>query len=125
MANVKKAIDNGQTDESLLEKLRSKPMRAPTILVVVASIQPHEKVPEVEQLLSAGASAQMMMVAAHAQGIGAIWRSGSLMFRQEMRDGLGLANNDQIIGFLYLGKKKAEKPVPEHNPTNFLHVWRG
>jgi len=125
MVDVKTAIEGERLDSGLTEKLLSKPLRAPTIIVVIAHIQQHEKVPEIEQLLSAGASAQMMMTAAHAQGVGAIWRSGALMFRREMRAGLGLDSQDQIVGFLYLGTAAAAKPLAESNTTDFVKRWQG
>jgi len=125
MVRSKEAADKGPISPELAAKLVSKPLRAPTILVVAASIQKHDKVPEIEQVLSAGASAQMMMTAAHAQGVGAIWRSGSLMFTSEMRKGLNLANTDQIVGFIYLGTPKAAKPVPALKPEDFLVRWTG
>lgn len=125
MADVKRAMSGGKIDVAMAEKMKSKPLRAPTIIVVVARIMPHDKVPKIEQILSAGASAQMMMVAAHAQGIGAIWRSGSLMFRPEMHTGLGLNETDQIIGFLYMGTPRTSKPLTTPNPNDFVELWQG
>jgi len=125
MADVKAEIDGAPLSEELKKSIEKKPLRAPTIIVVVASITEHPKVPEIEQVLSAGASAQMMMTAAHAQGIGAIWRSGALMFHPKMHSGLGLEKNDQIIGFLYLGTTKKAKRLPEYDPNNFVQIWAG
>lgn len=125
MVKAKEAADNHPVSPTLAAKLETKPLRAPTILVVVAAIKKHEKVPEIEQILSAGAAAQMMMTAAHAQGLGAIWRSGSMMFTSEMRQGLGLAETDRIVGFIYLGTAKAEKPLPTLNTRDFLKRWTG
>ena len=125
MAEVKATIDGAPLSEELAAKLSAKPLRAPTIIVVVAKVIAHPKIPEIEQVLSAGASAQMMMTAAHAQGIGAIWRSGALMFHEKMRSGLGLVQTDQIVGFLYLGKPKITKPLAERDPADFVEVWSG
>lgn len=125
MVKAKEAADKRLISPELAAKLESKPLRAPTILVVVASIQKHEKVPEIEQVLSAGAAAQMMMTAAHAQGVGAIWRSGSMMFTSEIRQGLNLAETDQIVGFIYLGMPKAAKPLPARDVSDFLERWTG
>lgn len=123
MVEVKSAIDGQKLDDEFADLLRKKPLRAPTIIIVAAKITPHPKVPEIEQLLSAGASAQMMMTAAHAQGVGAIWRSGSIMFHEKMRSGLGLNPEDHIVGFLYLGKPKIVKPLPSYAPEDFVEVW--
>lgn len=125
MVTSKEAADQKPLDSDLADKIRKKPMRAPTIVAVVAKIQIHDKVPEVEQLLSAGAASQMMMTAAFAQGVGAIWRSGSMMFRAEMRAGLGLAETDQIVGFIYLGTPKVNKPCSQLNPDDFTRQWQG
>ena len=123
MAEVKFAIDEFKTDKKTLDKIRQKPMRAPTIIAVVARITEHDKVPEIEQILSAGASAQMMVTAAFAQNLGAIWRSGSLMFRAEMREGLSLRETDRIVGFIYIGTPKTLKPLPNLDPEDFVKHW--
>ncbi|MBT8114592.1 MAG: nitroreductase family protein [Arenicella sp.] len=125
MAKVKRTMDGDHLDPDLDAKLRDKPFRAPTIVAVIAHLVEHEKVPEIEQLYSAAASAQMMMVAAHAQNVGAIWRSGALMFHTEMQRGLGLASNEQLVGFLYMGTAKVVKPVPQLDPTDFVREWSG
>ena len=119
----KAAADGVPLPDELAAKLKTKPFRAPTIIAVAAHICDHPKVPEIEQLLSAGASAQMMMTAAHALGVGAIWRSGSPMFTQKMRAGLGFDNEDQLIGFLYLGTPKATKALPDLDPADFLRTF--
>jgi len=125
MVKTRTAMDGKKPDAALEKKLLSKPLRAPSIIVVVAKITEHDKVPEIEQVLSAGAAAQMMMIAAHAQGLGAIWRSGGLMFRPEMRDGLGLNKRDQIVGFLYVGTPQKAKQLPELDPADFVEIWEG
>ena len=125
MAKAKEAADQRPISPELKAKIQSKPMHAPTILVVVAAIKEDPKVPELEQILSAGAAAQMMMTAAHAQGVGAIWRSGSLMFTDEIGEGLDLPKNDKIVGFIYLGTPKITKPLPTHQVNDFLVRWTG
>lgn len=90
-------------EPAAIEKLRAKPLRAPLILVCISSYKPHPKVPEIEQDLSAGAATQNMLLAAFAQGLGAMWRTGSLAYSEVVKDGLGLSDNEKIIGFLYIG----------------------
>ncbi len=124
MVSVKEKMQgNIECLEEEKQKLMSKPFRAPVIIAVVADIKPHEKVPEIEQLLSAGAAAQMMMTAAYAQGLGAIWRSGSLMFEASMHTGMGLKEGQKLVGFLYIGQIKACKRLPELDPKDFVQTW--
>lgn len=94
-----------------VEKARKAPLRAPLVITVVARIQPHDKVPPLEQQLSAGCAVMAMQMAAQAQGFGGIWRSGWFIFDRLIHQGLGLNESDQIVGFLYLGTP-ATTPKP-------------
>ena len=123
LAQVQASVDGQPLEPTRLEKIKSKPLRAPMVVVVVANVTEHPKVPEIEQVLSAGAAAQMMMVAAHAQGIGAIWRSGQLMFHPATKQGLGLQPSDQIVGFIYLGTPVTQKPISPANAEHFVTYW--
>jgi len=119
--------ENPDLDEEARQKELAKPLRAPNIIVVVARIRPDIKVPNVEQLLSAGGAAQMMMVAAHAQGIGAIWRTGAAAYSKSVHEDLGLSpeDGDQIVGFLYLGTTVSSKQLDDFNLDNIVSRWPG
>ncbi len=106
------------------EKIRSKPMRAPMVIVTIAVHKEHPKVPMFEMDLSAAAATQNMLLAAHAQGVGAMWRTGSMAFDRNVAAGLGLAENEKIIGFLYLGTALGEtRNVILENPADFFTEW--
>ena len=75
------ALDKPDFSEADAERLRGKALRAPLLIVVAARVQEHPKVPEIEQLLSAGCAAMNMLTACHALGYGAIWRTGSLVYK--------------------------------------------
>ena len=60
-----------------LQRERDKAMRAPVIVVVAATDHRAHKIPEVEQLGSAAAAAENIMLAANAQGFGAMWKTGA------------------------------------------------
>jgi len=81
---------------------RSKPNRAPTIIVVAAHITPG-KIPEVEQLLAVGAATQNMCLAAEALGFGSMWKTGQAAYDCKIKEVLGLKDEDHIVAFLYLG----------------------
>ena len=97
-------VKNPQIDEEALTKARNKPLRAPMIIVSIACLSDHPKVPQVEQIITAGAAANNIVTAAFALGLGAYWRTGSPAFDETVKSGLGLADNEQITGFIYLGK---------------------
>ncbi len=107
-----------------LERERQKPLRAPLILVVAAHITPTPKIPPVEQLLSAGAAAQNIMLACHAMGFGAMWKTGAPAYDPGVKEALGLAATDEIAGFLYIGTPTAlPKRQATLDPADFVRAW--
>ena len=99
-------------------------MRAPLILVVAARITPSPKIPPVEQLLSAAAAAQNIMIASHALGFGAMWKTGEPAYDAGVKEALGLDAADEIAGFVYIGTPKAlPKPSAPLDPADFLRAW--
>jgi nitroreductase len=94
-----------------LQAERERALRAPLIVVVAAKIQPAAKIPAVEQLLSAGAAAQNLLIAAHALGFAGAWKTGDVAYDAEVKAALGLEEGDAVVGFLYLGSS-AGGPVP-------------
>jgi len=109
------------------EALRRKPLRAPLIVAVAAKIIPeHPKTPPVEQILSTGIAAQHIQIAARALGFGSVWLTGPMARHPHVKQALGLASGDEIVGFLYIGSLK--KPAPEKSrPELDAHraVWSG
>lgn len=113
-----------QAPTAVLDKARAMPLRAPLLVVVIACLKAHPKVPEGEQVLSAGCAAHGLLLAAHAQGLGAIWRTGELSHDATVNAGLGLAANERIIGFLYLGAPQGELRKPQPLDTaEFVAGW--
>jgi len=111
-------------DEAALDKARAAPLRAPVLVVVIAHIKPHPKVPPVEQRLSAGCAAHAMLLACEALGYAGIWRTGGAAFDQNVHRDLGAKDNEEIIGFLYIGTRDGDpKPLPQREPRHFASDW--
>lgn len=91
-------------------------LRAPLVVAVVSRIVPSVKAPEWEQVLSAGASCQNMLVAATALGYACSWLTEWCAYDAEIGRSLGLGDNERVAGFLYFGspsvpKDERERPV--------------
>ena len=96
------------------------------MVVVIARVQEHFKVPKSEQLLAAACAAHGILLAAYAQGIGAVWRTGELSYSAHVAKGLGLAANEEVIGFLYLGTpQNPPRTAPKEDLTPFVQAWPG
>lgn len=118
--------DQPHISDAMLEKARAKPLRAPLIVIALAAIKPSEKIPEIEQIISAGSSVQNMMLAAHAQGIGAMWRTGANAYHPVVESRLGLSANEKIVGYLYLGRKEGrDRVLPDFEIKKYFSEWDG
>ena len=108
-----------------LEKESRKPLRAPLMIVVIAKVEPdHPKIPEVEQVVSAGSAAQNLMLAFHAEGFGCMWRTGASAYDPAVKRALGVEPHDHIIGYIYVGTAVAltlERTRPDYG--DFVEVW--
>jgi nitroreductase len=110
--------------DAQIEKERGKPLRAPLTIVVAAKIVPGHKVPEIEQVLSAGAAAMNILNAVHALGFGAKWVTGANCYDPEFRAALGLDESCRLIGFIQVGTP-IEGPPPQDrpDPAEFVTDW--
>jgi nitroreductase len=104
-----------------LARERGKAMRAPIIVVVAAKLQRGHKIPEIEQLLSAGTAAENIMLAAQAAGFGVMWKTGGPAYDPLVKRALGLAEQDAIVAFLYIGTETGG-PSPARRPELAEHV---
>lgn len=106
------AVQAGEVKPEAIEKARKAPLRAPLLIVVIACVQTHPKVPAQEQVLAAACAAHGLLLAADALGFGAMWRTGDLAYDPLVAAGLGLASHEQIIGFVYLGSVEGARRTP-------------
>lgn len=113
-AKLEEVIRNDDgVDDARREFVRGWFKRAPACVMVVSSPRPSPKVPEWEQQLSAGAVCFSLLLAAHALGYGGCWLTEWPTFDERARAALGLAPEERIAGFVYLGTAKngaAERP---------------
>jgi nitroreductase len=88
---------------------------APLVIVVVSRAAPHPKIPEWEQVLSAGAVCMNMIVAARALRFSATWLTGWPAYDARFRAAIGLAEHERIAGFIHIGRATAaieDRPRP-------------
>jgi len=120
----KAARDNG-SDEKAIEKAKQAPYRAPMIITVVAHCEENPKVPQWEQVVSAGCAVMAMQMCAVTQGFNGIWRSGAWTEDESVRQAFHCRPQDAIVGFLYLGtpQLKASTTVLPADPTPFVSYF--
>jgi nitroreductase len=94
---------------------RGRLARAPLVIAVVSRAGAHVKIPEWEQVLSAGASAMSLVIAAHALGYAANWITEWYAYDRRVLDKLGIAPHERIAGFVHIGmpvRPPEDRPRP-------------
>ena len=101
--------------ETRLETEANRFMRAPVVVAVISSPKDNPAVPEWEQVLSAGAACQNLLIAANASGFSAQWITEWYAFDDAVAKALGLESTERIAGFIYIGTA-TEKPEERDRP---------
>lgn len=86
------------------------------VIAVVSKAQPHVKIPEWEQVLSAGAVCLNLVMAANAHGFAANWLTEWFAFDETVYPLLGIEPGEKIAGFIHIGTPKlhpGERPRPD------------
>ena len=110
--------------DAVVEKDRARFSHAPVIVTVVARLTPGHKVPEQEQLLTAGSVCFALLQAAQALGFGAQWLTGWMAYDAAVAATPGLSADERIAGFIHIGTPKMEAPERERpDPALLLTDW--
>jgi nitroreductase len=107
--------DHPEAKPEHIEVERNRLARAALVIAVVSRAGPHVKIPEWEQVLSAGAAAMNVVLAAHALGYAANWMTEWYAYDRRVLDALGLAANERIAGFVHIGRP-AQSPTDRPRP---------
>lgn len=95
-------------------------------VAVVFTPKPSDKVPQIEQLYSAGAVCLSLLNAALASGWGANWLSGWASHDDIFaRDGLGLEANEKIAGLIHIGTETLAPPERPRPDVGSITTWAG
>ncbi|GJE18544.1 nitroreductase family protein [Methylobacterium marchantiae] len=111
------AADNPGADAKRLDLERNRLAHAPLVVAVVSSAAPHVKIPEWEQVLSAGAVCMNLVVAANAAGFATAWLTEWFAYDRRVLDALGLDPREKLAGFIHLGRARE---IPSDRPRPIL-----
>jgi nitroreductase len=109
-----------------LETERTRLLRAPTVVAVISRVTPNPGAPEWEQVLSCGAACFNLCLAANALGFGTSWITEWYSYSPGVRAALGLAANERMAGFVYIGTPKERQPDRERPQlATKVSRWQG
>ena len=126
LAQTLQAEDKEPPSPMRLETERNRFLRAPAVIGVISRVVPVTGAPEWEQVLSAGAAAFNVCLAANAIGFGTCWITEWYAYSPGVRTALGLADNERVAGFIYVGTPK-ERQTDRDRPVlgDIVSRWQG
>ena len=114
-----------ELDEAGLEIERRQFLPAPLVIGVISTAKPHVKIPEFEQLLSAGNVAFNIVHGAYALGYAATWITRWYTFDTEAAAMLGAKEGERFVGFVHIGTPTTtieDRPRPDL--AEIVTEWR-
>jgi nitroreductase len=91
-------------EEGRIETERNRFSLTPLVVGVISRAAPHSKIPEWEQVLSAGAVCMSLMVTANALGFASVWLTGWIAYDRAVLARLGVAGDERVAGFIHIGR---------------------
>lgn len=105
------------------DKTRALPLRAPLVIAVGVDKPVEERIIEIENVCAAAAACQNILLAAHALGLGAQWRTGEYACDAKVKAFFGLAPDQHLIAFIYIGIPEGETMLAQRPPVEDRVVW--
>lgn len=112
-----------ELDEERLERESKKAFRAPVVIAAICSPGDDKRAVKEEELAAAQAAVQNLLLAAHAHGLGAIWRSGAPMSHPVMKAHFDLRADEDLVGFIYLGLPDMVPPAIARKDIEEFTTW--
>ena len=132
MAEARAARQPAPTDPAAAAEARTatakaaaKPLRAPVVIAVAVEPVVGPKIVEVEEVAAGAAAVQNMLLAAHALGLAAIWRTGEPSYDPAVKAFFGLAPSAHLLGFVYVGYPDGAPPERARTPAPQVTRWLG
>ncbi len=110
--------------DSVRERERGRLERAPTVIVCIVRTDAQDTVRAREDRDAVACAVQNILLAAHANGLATMWRTGTMVDEPDVHAALGLATTDDIVAFVYLGFPSGDAPdKPRSSPSDVV-TWR-
>jgi nitroreductase len=108
-----------------VEREKNRPLTAPVIIAVVGSPKQADNIVPQEEMVSAGAAMQNLLLAAHSKGLGANVRTGAHAYSDAVRRYLEMREGESLVGFVYLGYPLEPPPPGKRDGLQGKVIWRG
>jgi nitroreductase len=110
--------------QEAFDKARATPLQAPVVIAVGVDTPSEAKVSQIENICAAAAATENLLLAAQALELGAKWRTGEWAEDVKVKEFLGFAPDQYIIGFIYVGYPEFIAEYPPRPSFEDRTVWR-
>jgi nitroreductase len=114
---------NPELPEAGMQVERLKPLRAPVLIAVGVDKPADPRVLEIENICAVAAAVENLLLVAHAEGLGAMWRTGSAARDPEVKKFLGFTPDQELISFIYIGYPDQPAPTVERPSFEDRTAW--
>lgn len=115
--------ERGDVGADVIARESSRLERAPVVIACVVRTDPDDVVRAREDRDAVAAAIQNLLLAAHASGLAAMWRTGGMVDEPEVHDALGVGRGDAIVGFVYIGVGAATPPERTRPSLDAFVEW--
>jgi nitroreductase len=114
---------NPEFPPEAFDKCSVLPLRAPVVIAVGVDKPSELKVLEIENLCAAAAACENLLLAAHAMGLAAKWRTSEWARDAKVKEFLGFEADQHLIAFLYIGYPEFVAEFPPRPSFEDRTVW--
>jgi nitroreductase len=115
---------NPELPETGMEIERAKPLRAPVLIAVGVDKPDDPRVLEIENICAVAAAVENLLLAAHNEELGAMWRTGSAARDPDVKKFLGFTPDQELISFVYLGYPDLLPEAAERPSFEDRTIWK-
>jgi nitroreductase len=109
--------------QEAFDKAQMTPLRAPVVIAIGVDKPGEPRVLEIENVCAAAAACENLLLAAHALGLGAKWRTGEWARDAMVKEFLGFVPDQHIIAFIYIGYPEFIAEYPPRPSFEDRTVW--
>src|SRR4026209_2172858 len=109
--------------QEAFDKARATPLQAPVVIAVGVDKPSESKVLEIENICAVAAACQNLLLAAHAIGLGAKWRTGEWARDEKVKGFLGFGADQHVVAFIYVGYPEFIAEYPPRPSFEDRTVW--
>jgi nitroreductase len=111
-------------NEGVFNNLAQQGDKASHVIVAVMKRGKLPKIPAFEEMAATSCAVQNLLLGATSLNMASYWGTGGMALKQPMKDYLGLGDEDQVIGILYLGYADEHPAGKRTIPLEEKISWR-